>query len=249
MKPLKLIDYSLVVVSMIYSTYVTFWYANEYFETIPIALILSAFIVFLAHHYTYQSILYFKLYRKLNQYIVLSFVLTAMIFFAEWNGQLLHAEKNIVGIKTTASIDHQIAQTQEIIFENAKHTNKGKTNWAKYQTFLDANKSIKVLEERRKDLLIEIASQKVEAETTANTFRLLSLVLFLLAFLASSVSSKELNTVILNETIDHKKNKIIDLIKCGEINSSQMLIDYFNLSKEESMFLLKKHSPTAAIGF
>lgn len=248
MKPLKLIDYSLVVVSMMYSSYVTFWFVKEYFNNTPIALLISIFIVFLSHHYTFQTITFYQSHKSINQYAILAVLLTSMIFYAEWNGQLLHA-KDQIGLKTTATIDDQIAQVQEMIFENAKHTVKGKTNWAKYQTFLDAQKNLKQLEERRVLLLNEIATQESEAEQTANSFRAFSVLLFVLAFLASSVQFKSNELQTAHEVIDQKTQKIIGLIKKGEIKNAEMLVNYFNLTKEEALFLLQKHSPSQQIGF
>ncbi|MBD0400563.1 hypothetical protein [Flammeovirga sp. EKP202] len=248
MKPLKLIDYSLVVVSMMYSSYVTFWFVKEYFQNTPIALSISIFIVFLSHHYTLQTISFYQHFKSINQYAILATLLTSMIFYAEWNGQLLHAKDQIVSTNTS-SIDDQIDQVQNVILENAKHTVNGKTNWAKYQTFLDAQKNLKLLEERRVVLMKEIAEQETEAETTANSFRAFSVLLFVLAFLASSVQMKGNNVPKIQKVIDQKTQKIIGLIKNGEIKSTEVLVNYFNLTKEEASFLLRKHSPSQQIGF
>ncbi|NME71522.1 hypothetical protein [Flammeovirga aprica] len=245
MKPLKLIDYSLVVVSMMYSSYVTFWFVKEYFETTPIALSISIFIVFLSHHYTFQTITFFQANKSINQYAILAVLLTSMIFYAEWNGQLLHV-KDQIGLKNTTAIDAQIAQVQDMILENSKHTVKGKTNWAKYQTFLDAQKNLQLLEDRRVVLLEEITVQESEAEQTANSFRAFSVLLFVLAFLASSVQFKGYD---MPKVIDQKTQKIIGLIKNGEIKNADLLVNYFNLTKEEALFLMKKHSPSQQIGF
>ncbi|KXX66768.1 hypothetical protein AVL50_30005 [Flammeovirga sp. SJP92] len=233
---------------MLYSSYVTFWFTKEYFHNTPLALSISIFIVFLAHHYTLQTISYYQVHKSINQYAILAALLTSMIFYAEWNGQLLHAKEQ-VGIKTTVSIDDQIRQVQEMILENSKHTVKGKTNWAKYQTFLEAQKNLKLLEERRELLLEEIAVQKSEAEQTANSFRAFSVLLFVLAFLASSVQFRGYEVQAVHEVIDQKTQKIIGLIKKGEIKNAEMLVNYFNLTKEEALFLLQKHSPSQQIGF
>ncbi|AZQ63904.1 hypothetical protein EI427_17235 [Flammeovirga pectinis] len=248
MKPLKIIDYSLIAVSMLYSTYVTFLFFSLH-SSLLLAGCISIFIVFLAHHYTYQLIEYFKKTGRINQYIVLSITLISIVFYAEWNGQLVHA-KNISGIPTTEVLDKQINSVQETINLSAKHTNKGKTNWAKYQTFLDSQKQLKALEVKRNQLLLAIETKTKEAEITANSFRLFSLILFLLAFVATSVNhASGLAKEHLLEKVDDKRNKIISLIRDGEVNNVKMLVDYFNIPPDEAFLLYQKFSPDKSIGF
>lgn len=247
MKPLKLIDYSLVVISMMYSSYVTFWYLKEYIQLFFVAIVVAVFLVFLAHHYTYQAIQFFKSNQSINQYGVLALVLSALIFYAEWNGQLSHASSRI-GISTTEKIDTQIEEMQTTLQESSKHTIKGKTNWATYQTFKDAQKNLEKLEKKRVLLLENIKLQKAEAEATANSFRAFSVLLYIMAFLATSVKYDEDAHYELKNIVDKKTQKVIHLIKAGEVNSAQVLIDYFNFPKEEAKFLYNKHAPQQ-IGF
>ncbi|MBB6463512.1 hypothetical protein [Flammeovirga kamogawensis] len=248
MKPVKIIDYSLIVVSMLYSTYVTFLFFSVHTSLI-LASFISVFIVFLAHHYTYQLIEYFKKTGRINQYIILAVTLISIVFYAEWNGQLVHA-KNISGIPTTEILDKQINTVQETINLSAKHTINGKTNWAKYQTFLDSQKQLKRLEGKRSDLLLVINTKTREAEITANSFRLFSLILFLLAFVATSINHSYTSTPDnFLDKVDEKRNKIISLIRDGEVNNVKMLVDYFNIPPDEAYVLFQKFNPDKSIGF
>ncbi|WP_158297969.1 hypothetical protein [Flammeovirga sp. MY04] len=176
-----------------------------------------------------------------------------LVFYSEWNGQLQHA-KSVTGIPTTDLIDQQILQVQETINESSKHTVNGKTNWAKYQTFLDSQKQLRKLEEKREAQLLLIDDKLVEAENTANNFRVFSIVLFVLAFLASSVNHDTIDSSLkevkydLEEEIDEQKLKVISLIKKGEINSVKMLMDYFNMQLKEAEYLFEKFSPKSKFG-
>lgn len=254
MKPLKIIDYSLIVLSMLYSTYVTFMFLGEYTSFLT-AILLSLFLVYLGHHYTYQTVENFIKNKRLNQYAVLAVVLMGLVFYAEWNGQFVHAKKATV-IPTTEAIDKQIVLVQQTINESSKHTVRGKTNWAKYQTFIDSQKQLNRLEESRKEQLMLIDEKLSEAEGVANQFRAFSIVLFLLAFLASSVHFKKSDSVELevsaneeSSPIDGNKLKIIDLIRDGEIQGVQMLVDYFNIKEKEAKYLFSKFAPKSNIGF
>ncbi|WP_168883996.1 hypothetical protein [Flammeovirga agarivorans] len=256
MKPVKIIDYSLVVISMCYSSYVMFLFLSEHTSFLP-SLLISVFIVFLSHHYTYQSIIYYKATKSLNQYIILSLSLTAFVFYSEWNGQFVHAKESI-GIASTVEIETQIKNIEATIQRSSNHTIKGKTNWALYQTFLDSQKQLKTAEQKREQLLIQQQEDLTEANILANQFRCFSVILFLLAFLASSIETKSRKSInvenenqllTLNE-VDKKKSKIIELIKEGEISNIKMLVDYFNLPEEEAFFLLQNFKPSQQkIGF
>lgn len=252
MKPNKIIDYSLIVVSMLYSSYVSYMYLNDMFHNMVLAAVSAIFIVVLAHHYTYQLIEYFKETGKVNQYLVLTVVLMGLVFYAEWNGQSINA-KHAVGVPTTESIDNKIQDVEAVIQENATHTTANGTNWAKYQTYLDAQKQLRFLQEQRKEQLVLIETKLAEAEVQANNFRFFSVILFIIAFVASSVKHEEKTkketaitpTVLpkqkkgnidadlkqkVIESIEH--DDVIDMINRGVITKSSTLVKYFGYKED-----------------
>ncbi|NME70551.1 hypothetical protein [Flammeovirga aprica] len=182
MKLVRIADYSLILASLLYSSYVScLFFASilPFYLAIPLAL----FIVILGHHYSFFAIQYFKENRKLSQASIIAIALMLTVFYSEWKGQHVQA-KSVTGIPTTEKIDQHIEEVMQTIHQNAN-----KKNWRNVEQYRSASQQLKMLQEEKQRLLETIEEKNSEAEQLASEFRVFSIILFLIAFVASTLNS------------------------------------------------------------
>lgn len=190
MKVSRLADYSLILVSILYSSYVSYMFLSEIASAV-IAGAVATFIVVLGHHYTYQTIKHYSQTKKVSLSAVIALLLMTFTFYSEWKGQKVHAI-SVSEIPSTEVIDKQIEMTYNTINENAN-----KRNWRNVEQYREASKQLKILLIQKKELEGKIANMEQEADSMANDFRFFSVLLFCIAFIASILTlEKQKETIV-----------------------------------------------------
>lgn len=208
MKLSKLADYSLIIVSMVYSSYVSFLFLSEVSHPI-VAGIMAVFVVVLGHHYTFYAVKHFKETKQVSQSILIAITLMVFVFYSEWNGQKVHALSKSK-MPTTEWIDKQIETTYKTINENAN-----KKNWRNVEQYRTASEQLEKLQKEKSRILEEINLKTIEAESLANDFRLFSVLLFCVAFIASTLLKDD-------ETKSEKENNLKSDAMSMNITSSEI---------------------------
>ncbi|MBB6462173.1 hypothetical protein [Flammeovirga kamogawensis] len=255
----KIADYSLILVSLMYSSYVSFLFLSEV-SNVYVAAFIAVFIVSLGHHYTFQTIKHYKETKSVSQSILIAIILMGFVFYAEWNGQSIHT-LNVADIPTTEKIDSQIDETMEIIHQNAN-----KRNWRNVEQYRTASQQLETLQQEKERILTIINIKSNEAKKLANDFRCFSILLFCVAFIASTLTntSKTANNKVVTNTIStvpHKntaihyssevpvttttnfEEEIILKIQTGEITDHKVLMKLLRLNVRQANQLLSTYKP------
>ncbi|AZQ64907.1 hypothetical protein EI427_22025 [Flammeovirga pectinis] len=255
----KIADYSLILVSLMYSSYVSFLFLAEV-SSVYVAIFIAVFIVVLGHHYTFQTIKHYQETKSVSQSILIAIILMGFVFYAEWNGQSIHT-LDVADIPTTEKIDNQIDETMEIIHQNAN-----KRNWRNVEQYRTASEQLETLQLEKERLLSIISKKSKDAEQLANDFRCFSILLFCVAFIASTLtnktkvtSTKEVTNAVtplqnINTPVQYTsevpvatsnnfEEEIILKIQTGEIKDHKVLMKLLRLNVRQANQLLSTYKP------
>lgn len=225
----KLADYTMILLSVVYSSFVCFKYLSEIVSPIP-AGIGAVLIVILGHHYTIQAVQYFKNEKKIHAISLVGILLMGFVFYSEWNGQH-HIAHEVVGVETTKEIDASIFTCMKTIEEN-----EGKRNWQYVERYRKATERLKLLTAQKEQKLQQIAEQESLANIRANEYRFISVILYIIALIVSSFSMvsvtskqkellKEENEFLLQHQVTEEKDSHVNQEVTVSMNYEQKIFN------------------------